>query len=127
MTNWQEIYKELKEQRTFYGIADETQQNAENYFNWLEINDAVDFLNKVEANWKRTPKLAEKNNPFYLAILDQQADYRTKITTLQSSDWAKTATTTTRMLSSSSSSYSYQEITEDYQEVYRAYTEQKNK
>jgi len=27
------MYKELKEQKTFYGIADETQQNAENYFN----------------------------------------------------------------------------------------------
>jgi len=36
MTTWQEIYKELKEQKTFYGIADESQQNADNYFNWLE-------------------------------------------------------------------------------------------
>ena len=89
-----------------------------------QINDAVDFLNKIEVNWKRTPQLADKNSPFYLPIMDNQADYRAKIIAWQNTSWAKTATTTRTI---SSSSYSYEITSQDSSQVYQSYTEQNTK
>jgi hypothetical protein len=47
-----------------------------------QVIEIMEFLPKVETLWKRVPISTEKNNPFYLPIIENKATYSTQISDL---------------------------------------------
>jgi hypothetical protein len=47
-----------------------------------QITEIVDFLPKIESLWKRVPISVEKNNPFYLADIENKTTYISQISNL---------------------------------------------